>query len=54
LLCAQSPRAFARFEQPAPCKNAFSIDQEIAQGKKTREQVYKSMPVLPDSSPVTQ
>ena len=46
--------AHARFAQPAPCKNAFTPDREIAEGKKAAAQVYKEMPVLPDSSPVTQ
>ncbi len=46
--------AHARFVQPAPCKNAFTPDREIAEGKKAAAQVYKEMPVLPDSSPVTQ
>ena len=46
--------AHARFMQPAPCKNAFTPDREIAEGKKAAAQVYKEMPVLPESSPVTQ
>jgi hypothetical protein len=49
LLCAP---AHARF-QPQPCKNSYSTDQEIAEGNKAAAQVYKQMPVLPDSSPVT-
>lgn len=44
----------AQFVQPAPCKNAFTPEQEIAEGKKAAAEVYKTMPVLPDSSPVTQ
>jgi Zn-dependent protease with chaperone function len=44
----------ARFVQPAPCKNAFTPDREIGEGKKAAAQVYKEMPVLPESSPVTQ
>ena len=40
--------------QPAPCKNSFTPDREIAEGKKASAQVYKTMPLLPDSSPVTQ
>ena len=40
--------------QPQPCKNAFSIDQEIAEGKKAAVAVEKEMPVLPDSSQVSQ
>lgn len=46
--------AYARFVQPAPCKNAFTPEREIAEGKKAEAQVYKEMPVLPDSSPITQ
>ncbi|WP_254062191.1 M48 family metallopeptidase [Acidobacterium sp. S8] len=46
--------AHARFVQPAPCKNSFTQDREIAEGKKAAALVYKEMPVLPDSSPVTQ
>jgi len=46
--------AHARFAQPPPCKNAFTPDREIAEGKKAAAQVYKEMPVLPESSPVTQ
>jgi Zn-dependent protease with chaperone function len=49
LLCVP---AHARF-QPQPCKNSYTTDQEIAEGKKAAAQVYKQMPVLPDSSPVT-
>jgi beta-barrel assembly-enhancing protease len=49
LLCAP---AHARF-QPNPCKNAYTTDQEITEGNKAAAQVYKQMPVLPDSSPVT-
>lgn len=45
--------AHARFE-PQPCKNSFSPEKEIAEGKKAAAQVYKTMPVLPDSSPVSQ
>lgn len=46
--------AHARFMQPTPCKNSFTPDREIAEGKKAEAQVYKEMPVLPDSSPITQ
>ena len=46
--------AHARFVQPPPCKNAYTPDREIAEGKKAAAEVYKTMPVLPDSSPVTQ
>jgi beta-barrel assembly-enhancing protease len=46
--------AHGRFVQPPACKNAFTPEREIAEGKKAMAQVYKQMPVLPDSSPVTQ
>lgn len=45
--------AYARF-QPKPCKNSYTTEQEIAEGKKAAAQISKQMPVLPDSSPVTQ
>jgi beta-barrel assembly-enhancing protease len=38
----------------APCKNDYSPEQQIQLGQKAVEQVYAEMPVLPDSSPVTQ
>jgi beta-barrel assembly-enhancing protease len=54
LLLAIAPfPAHARFE-PQPCKNSFTPDKEIVEGKKAAQQVYKTMPVLPDSSPITQ
>jgi hypothetical protein len=37
-----------------PCTNHVSPEKQIELGKKAAEQVYKQMPVLPDSSPVTQ
>lgn len=47
------PLAEARFE-PHPCRNAFSPEQEIKEGQKAKAEVYKTMPVLPDSNPVSQ
>jgi len=38
----------------APCKNNYSPEQQIQLGQKAVQQVYAEMPVLPDSSPVTQ
>ncbi|HEX4170402.1 MAG TPA: M48 family metallopeptidase [Bryobacteraceae bacterium] len=38
----------------APCKNNYSPEQQIALGQKAVQQVYKNMPILPDSSPITQ
>jgi len=46
--------AYARFVLPPPCKNAFTPDREIVEGKKAAADIYKTMPMLPDSSPVTQ
>ncbi|MEO8736205.1 MAG: M48 family metallopeptidase [Edaphobacter sp.] len=46
------PTAWARF-QPPTCKNAFTQQQEIAEGQKVATQVYQQMPVLPDSDPVS-
>jgi beta-barrel assembly-enhancing protease len=48
-----SPCAHARVELQ-PCKNNMSPQQQIELGDKVVQQVYKQMPVLPDSSPVTQ
>lgn len=45
--------AWARFN-PRPCKNAYTEQQEITEGGKAAQEVYKEMPVLPDSSPVSQ
>jgi Zn-dependent protease with chaperone function len=44
--------AWARFT-PHPCKNAFTEQQEITEGRKAAQEVYKQMPVLPDSHPVS-
>jgi beta-barrel assembly-enhancing protease len=52
-LCAGSPALWARF-QPRPCKNAFTEQQEITEGQKVAAQVWKQMPVLPESNPVSQ
>jgi Zn-dependent protease with chaperone function len=46
-------KAWARYT-PHPCKNAFTEQQEITEGQKAAQEVYKQMPVLPDSSPVSQ
>ncbi|HEX3436823.1 MAG TPA: M48 family metallopeptidase [Pseudacidobacterium sp.] len=54
LVATSAIPACASFQQPPPCKNAFTPEKEIAEGKKGAQQVYKTMPVLPDSSPVTQ
>ncbi len=46
--------AWARFQVPPPCKNAFSVQQEQTEGAKVAAEIFKQMPVLPDSSPVSQ
>jgi hypothetical protein len=51
LPCAQY--SYARVEI-APCKNGYSPEQQIQLGQKVTQQVYAQMPVLPDSSPVTE
>lgn len=53
LVGATSP-AWARFKIPPPCKNAFSVEQEQQEGAKVAAEVFKEMPVLPDSSPISQ
>jgi hypothetical protein len=52
LLLASTP-AWARYEPPPPCKNAFTHDQEVTAGAKVAAEVYKEMPVLPESDPVS-
>lgn len=42
------------YYQPHYCNDAFTYPQEIAEGRKAEQQVYKQMKVLPDSSPITQ
>lgn len=44
--------AVARFT-PQPCKNAYTPEQEIAEGQKAKAEIYKNMPVLAASNPVT-
>ncbi|MDQ1694632.1 MAG: hypothetical protein QOH85_2167 [Acidobacteriaceae bacterium] len=53
LLLGAAMPAFARFT-PRPCKNAYTEQQEITEGGKAAQEVYKQMPVLPDSNPVSQ
>jgi hypothetical protein len=54
LLLAGSAPAWARFQIPPPCKNAFTVEQEQAEGAKYANEIFKQMPVLPDNSPVSQ
>lgn len=46
------PAAWGRF-QPATCSNSFTPEQEQAEGAKVAAEVYKQMPVLPDSDLVS-
>lgn len=50
---APAPMAYARVEL-RPCKNSVPAAQQIELGKKAEQQVYQQMPILPDSSPVSQ
>ncbi|HEU4636057.1 MAG TPA: M48 family metalloprotease, partial [Edaphobacter sp.] len=54
LLSGATNAAWARFQVPPPCKNAFSVQQEQVEGAKYAGEIFKQMPVLPDSSPVSQ
>jgi hypothetical protein len=40
--------------QPVTCKNSFTQQQEIQAGDKVAAEVYRQMPVLPDSDPIAQ
>ncbi len=51
-VCA--PAAWGRFQPPPPCKNAFTVEQEQTEAAKFAAEVFKQMPVLPDSAPVSQ
>jgi len=53
LVVIQAPALDAAVEF-TPCKNNFSTEQQIQLGAKAAQQVYKQMPVLPDSSPISQ
>jgi predicted Zn-dependent protease len=53
-LGSASPAAWARYQIPPPCKNAFSVQQEQTEGAKVAAEVFKQMPVLPDNSPLSQ
>ena len=52
-LVGASLPAWARFQVPPPCKNAFTVEQEQTEGAKVAAEVFKQMPVLPDSSPIS-
>jgi hypothetical protein len=53
LAAAAAPQAWAEVDLK-PCDNHISPRKQIELGKKVAAQVYQQMPVLPDSSPVTQ
>ena len=52
-LFAVNMRAHATYNPPPPCNNPFTPQQEITEGAKVAAQVYKQMPVLPESDPVS-
>ena len=52
LLLAGRVREAAAFD-PVTCRNSMTPAQEIAEGNKVALQVYRQMPVLPVSDPVT-
>ena len=52
-LGAANTRAHATFNPPPPCNNPYTPQQEVTEGAKVAAQVYKQMPVLPESDPVS-
>jgi beta-barrel assembly-enhancing protease len=52
-LCASGTRAHAAYNPPPPCNNPFTPQQEVSEGSKVAAQVYKQMPILPESDPVS-
>ena len=52
LLVGTGLPGWARFT-PHPCKNAYTEQQEATEGQKAAQEVFKQMPVLPDSDPVS-
>jgi beta-barrel assembly-enhancing protease len=52
-LASVSLPAWARFQVPPPCKNAFTVEQEQTEGAKVAAEAFKQMPVLPDGSPIS-
>ena len=51
--CAANTQAHATYNPPPPCNNPFTPQQEVTEGSKVAAQVYKQMPVLPESDPVS-
>jgi predicted Zn-dependent protease len=54
LLCILTVQPALARVQLEPCKNNISPEKQIELGDRAAQQVYREMPVLPDSSPVTQ
>ncbi len=53
LYAASGTQAHATYNPPPPCNNPFTPQQEVTEGAKVAAQVYKQMPVLPESDPVS-
>ncbi len=53
LAATLTPAAHAVF-QPVTCRNSFTVDQEITEGRKAAAQVYRQQPILPENDPITQ
>ena len=49
----QPPGPQATYNPPPPCANPFTPPQEVTEGAKVAAQVYKQMPVLPETDPVS-
>src|SRR5882757_90050 len=45
--------AHATYNPPPACNNPFTPQQEVTEGAKVAAQVYKQMPVLPETDPVS-
>jgi predicted Zn-dependent protease len=52
--CVAAPPFVSARVQPSRGFNMFSAQEEVTAGKQASDQVRKQLPVLPDSSPVTQ
>jgi hypothetical protein len=52
-VCASGTRAHATYNPPPPCSNPFTPQQEVTEGAKVAAQVYKQMPVLPETDPAS-
>lgn len=54
LFLAPASKLWALAPQFKPCNSGFSPAQQIQLGNKVKAEVYKQMPVLPDSNPVSE